>query len=47
MDALSNVYGPLFIKEGWVLPRIRLFNKTEFIAGSANNNNNDNNNPFI
>ena len=33
---LSKVYGPLFIKEFWVPPPIRIFSKTEFIAGSVN-----------
>ena len=30
--SLSEVYGPLFIKEFWVPPRIRIFIKTEFSA---------------
>ena len=34
--SLSEVYGPLFIKEFWVPPRIRIFIKTEFSAWSVN-----------
>ena len=33
---LSEVYGPLFIREGWVPSRIRIFIKTEFSAWSVN-----------
>ena len=33
---LSEVYGPLFIGEGWVPPRIRIFIKTECSAWSVN-----------
>ena len=32
----EEVYGPFFIKEFWVPPRIRIFIKTEFSAWSVN-----------